>query len=182
MADMETHIRPETSADHAAIQELHQAAFGNPAEANLVAALGDGGYTEVSLVAEREDRVVGHILFSRLLIHTAQGAVNALSLAPLAVCPEHQRQGVGSELVRAGLDACLRGGHLIVTVLGDPNYYQRFGFSAPLAQPLQSPFGGGEAWMALELVPGSLRGVQGRVEFSSPFSALGADGHPESQV
>ncbi len=177
---MGTHIRPETPADRAAVWQVHQAAFGGPAEANLVAALVDGGAAEVALVAERDGCIVGHILFSRLSIHTAQRSVTALSLAPLAVLPEYQRQGVGSALVLAGLDACRRAGHLIVTVLGHPAYYQQFGFSAQLAQPLHSPFGGGDAWMALELVPGSLRAVQGEVEFAAPFAALGADEHPEN--
>lgn len=185
---MDTPIRPQVPGDRDAIRQLHQAAFGTSVEADLVAALCDGGYVEVSLVAEFEDQVLGHILFSRLLIQTAQGPVNALSLAPLAVLPEYQRRGIGSALIGAGLDACRRAGHRIVTVLGHPAYYRRFEFSAALAQPLRSPFGGGAAWMALELVPGSLQGVQGDVEFAAPFAALGTDeppeghGPPESQA
>jgi putative acetyltransferase len=57
-------------------------------------------------------------------------------------------------------------------VLGHPDFYPRFGFSTELAQRLESPFGGGEAWMALELVPGTLEGVEGRAEYSPPFEAL----------
>ncbi len=169
---MEFEIRRESAADRAAIWRLHQAAFGTVTEADLVDALRDGGYAEVSLVAEVDGVVAAHILFSRLLIKTEHDPVYALSLAPLAVLPKYQRQGIGSGLVLAGLNACRRAGHNIVTVLGHPQFYGRFGFSAPLARPLQSPFGGGEAWMAIELIPGSLRDVQGQVEFSPPFGAL----------
>ena len=124
----------------------------------------------MSLVAEMDGQVVGHILFSRVAIVTEFGTVEALSLAPMAVMPDCQRQGIGSKLVEAGLEACRERGHKIIVVLGHPEFYPRFGFSAELAQPLESPFGGGDAWMALELVPGALEGVQGRVEFSPPFS------------
>jgi len=73
------------------------------------------------------------------------------------VLPEFQRQGIGSALVRSGLKACREQGHSIVVVLGHPEYYSRLGFSAKLAEPLLSPFGGREAWMAMELVPGALK-------------------------
>jgi len=112
------------------------------------------------------------ILFSRLPIVTEGGTVDALSLAPMAVLPSHQRQGVGSRLVEAGLETCRENGHKIVVVLGHPDFYPRFGFSADLAQPLESPFGGGEAWMAMELVPGALAGVEGRVEYPAPFQDM----------
>lgn len=107
-----------------------------------------------------------------MVIATKAGTVDALSLAPMAVLPSHQRQGIGSRLVEAALEACREAGHRIVVVLGHPEFYPRFGFSAGLARPLESPFGGGEAWMALELVPGALGGVEGRVEFSLPFRAF----------
>jgi putative acetyltransferase len=87
----------------------------------------------------------------------------------MAVLPEFQRQQIGSKLVTVGLAACRAMGHTIVVVLGHPEYYPRFGFSSELAQPLVSPFGSGEAWMALELVPESLKGVNGTVEYPAPF-------------
>lgn len=165
-------IRPEANQDQEAIWSVNQAAFEGDAEANLVDALRDGGFAEVSLVAEVDGGIVGHILFSRLSIVTKVGTVDALSLAPMAVLPSHQRQGIGSRLVEAGLAACREAGHRIVVVLGHPEFYPRFGFLSALAEPLQSPFGGGEAWMALELEPGALGGVEGRVEFSLPFEEL----------
>lgn len=166
---MNTAIRPEIPEDRHAIWKVNRAAFETADEANLVDALRDGGYIKVSLVADVGGKIVGHILFSRLAIMTDVGTVEALSLAPMAVLPDHQRQGVGSELVEAGLEACRAKGHKIVVVLGHAEFYCRFGFSAELARPLESPFGGGEAWMATELVPGALHSVSGKVQYSPPF-------------
>jgi putative acetyltransferase len=162
-------IRPETAQDRLDIWNVNQAAFGGDDEANLVDALRSGGFVEVSLVAEVDGQIVGHILFSRITIVTDDRTVDALSLAPMAVLPSHQRQGIGSRLVEAGLEACREKRHEIVVVLGHPEFYPRFGFNAELARPLESPFGGGEAWMAMELVPGALDGVAGRVEYPPPF-------------
>ena len=169
---MSIEIQPETEQHRAAIWKVNQAAFEGDAEANLVDALRDSGFAEVSLVAEVDGKVVGHILFSRAAIVTNVGTVDALSLAPMAVLPSHQRQGIGSRLVEAGLQACRERGYKIVVVLGHPEFYRRFGFSAEMARPLESPFGSGEAWMALELMPGALASVEGRIEYSPPFDAL----------
>jgi putative acetyltransferase len=165
---MSVEVRGERPGDHAAIHEVNRLAFGGDDEARLVDALRAGGHVRLSLVAEDAGRVVGHVLFSDLPIESRQGTVPALALAPLAVLPARQRQGVGSLLVREGLRACARQGHRIVVVLGHPGYYPRFGFSAALARPLKSPFSG-EAWMALELVPGALAGVAGEVRYPPPF-------------
>ncbi|MEZ6131173.1 MAG: N-acetyltransferase [Planctomycetaceae bacterium] len=165
-------IRPEDEQDRTAIWHVNQQAFDGDAEANLVDALRDGGFAEVSLVAEVDGEIVGHILFSPVVIITKAGTVDALSLAPMAVLVRFQRQGIGSKLVKTGLEACRDVGHRIVVVLGHPEFYPRFGFSSELARPLESPFGNGEAWMALKLVSGALDGVEGRVEYSTPFTAL----------
>src|SRR6478735_1441522 len=125
-------VRPETSADHDAIRHVNRLAFGQGDEARLVDALRDGGSVRVSLVAEAEGQVVGHVLFSDLPILTDGGTVPALSLAPMAVLPECQRRGIGSALVREGLAVCRGAGHRIVVVLGHPDFYHRFGFSAEL--------------------------------------------------
>jgi putative acetyltransferase len=165
-------IRPETFADHEAIRRVNRLAFGQDAEAQLVEALRDGGYLRVSLVAEQAGQVVGHILFSDLPIRTEAGVVPALALAPVAVLPEFQNQGVGSALVRRGLEECRQQGHQIVVVLGHPNYYPRFGFSPKLAAFLDSPYSGGDSFMALELKAGALEGIKGWVEYPPPFSAF----------
>ncbi len=164
-------IRPETAADHDAIRHVNRLAFAQDAEADLVDALRDGRYVRVSLVAEVDGQVVGHILFSDLPILTKDSTVTALALAPMAVLPEFQNQGIGSALVRRGLELCREQGHRIVVVLGHPQFYPRFGFSSQLAAHLDSPYSGRESFMALELVPGALDGVAGRVQYPPPFRA-----------
>jgi putative acetyltransferase len=165
-------IRPETTGDHEAIRQVNRLAFGQDEEARLVDALREGGYVRLSLVAERDGQVVGHILFSELPIITEAGTVPALALAPMAVLPAFQGQGIGSALIRRGLEICRDEGHRIVIVLGHPDYYPRFGFSAKLAESLSSPFGGGQAWMALDLMPGALAGMVGRVQYPPPFNEV----------
>jgi len=166
-------VRPETTDDHTAIHDVNALAFGREIEAKLVEALRrlPDFIPELSLVAVEAGRVVGHILFSPMVIETKEGAVPALTLAPLAVRPEFQNQGIGSELVRDGLERCRRLGHEIVVVVGHPEYYPRFGFSPARARGLEAPFPvPDEAFLALELVPGALDGVAGTVKFPPPFS------------
>lgn len=164
-------IRPEQAIDFDAIRAVNRLAFGQEAEARLVDRLRDGGFARVSLVAETGGRVVGHVLFSDLPIRTARGTVAALALAPMAVVPEYQRRGIGSALVRAGLQTCREAGHRIVVVLGHRNFYPRFGFSADLAKPLDGPYSG-EDFMAIELEPDALTGGAGRVQYPPPFDEV----------
>ena len=161
-------VRPERADDHAAIREVNRLAFGREAEGRLVDALRAGGYARLSMVAEDEGRIVGHILFSELPIVTQRGEIEALALAPMAVVPRRQRRGIGSLLVREGLRACADLGYRIIIVVGHPGYYPRFGFSAKLAERLESPYSG-EAFMALEVSPGALDDVAGEVKYPAPF-------------
>lgn len=160
-------IRPEDEGHVEGIRAVHRAAFGGEAEAGLVDALRAGGHVRLSLVAEDAGRVVGHILFSELNIDATPG----LALAPMGVLPSHQRRGVGSALIRDALARVRELGHRIVVVLGHREYYPRFGFRAELAAPFESPYAG-EHFMALELQPGALQGVRGRVAYAPPFDAL----------
>ncbi|HPO57243.1 MAG TPA: N-acetyltransferase [Anaerolineaceae bacterium] len=165
-------IRPETDADRTAIAHVHRLAFGGEAEAGLVEAVrgSDGFIPGLSLVAEYGGQMIGHILLSRIHIETGEGSVDALSLAPLAVLPGYQRQGVGSALVRRALEEARRQGHAAVLVLGHADYYPRFGFSAGKAAGVACPFGdAGPHWMALELVSGALEGVRGRAVYPPAF-------------
>jgi putative acetyltransferase len=162
-------VRVEEPRDLDAIRAVNRLAFGQEDEAALVDALRAGGYVRASLVAEVGGRVVGHILFSDLPVLTTTGTVPALALAPMAVLPEFQHLGVGSELVQRGLDECRRAGYTIVVVLGHPHFYPRFGFSTALAARLTAPFSGKESFMALALVSGALDNVEGRVEYPPPF-------------
>jgi putative acetyltransferase len=164
-------IRSETTADQEAIRHVNRLAFGQEDEARLVDALRGRGYVRVSLVAEKTSQLVGHILFSDLPIITEGGTVPALALAPMAVLPGLQNQGIGSALVHKGLEACRQQGHRIVVVVGHTHFYPRFGFSPKLAAHLESPFSGSDSFMALELVPGALDGVVGRAQYPPPFGA-----------
>lgn len=166
---MKPTIRLETAEDDAAIRHVNRLAFGRDNEAGIVDGLRNSGYARISLVAEVNGEVVGHILFSDLSILTDKGTVPALSLAPMAVVPTFQRKGIGSALVQRGLEVCRDQGHRIILVLGHSLFYPRFGFSAKMAEPLLSPFWGSDSWMALELVPGALEGIHGWVRYPPPF-------------
>jgi len=161
-------IRDETGADHGDIRVLNRVAFGGDYEAGLVDRLRTEELVRVSLVAVEAGEIVGHILFSALSVTMDGGSVRAAALAPMAVAPGRQRQGIGSALVRAGLDAVTAHRFEAVFVLGHPAYYPRFGFSAAAARKLASPYAG-DAFMALELIPGALRGTAGSVTYPDAF-------------
>jgi putative acetyltransferase len=166
-------IREEQGADHAAVHQLHQAAFGQVDEAKLVDALrqSDAFIPALSLVALIDDEVVGHILFTRIRIRGASGAeAESLALAPVAVLPAHQRRGIGGQLIRAGLAMARRLGHASCIVLGHHEYYPRFGFRPASAWGIRAPFDASdEVFMAMELVPYGLRGVSGVVVYPEAF-------------
>ena len=147
------HARP---ADHAAIAAVIAAAFGRPDEAALVERLRAEEDTLFELVAEEDGEVVGHVLFSRLWAdrYDLYGA-----LAPLAVHPDRHRQGLGSKLVRAGLENAREFGCHGVLVLGDPAYYGRFGFSAEAAREVASPYSALPAFQALALEADAFSGA-----------------------
>lgn len=121
-------VREEQAGDVAAIRVVHERAFPQHAEADLVDTLRANGAVTLSLVAVLDDAVVGHILFSPATIEGEHGVAPAVGLAPMAVLPEHQRQGIGSALVAAGLAQLRASEHGLVIVLGHPEYYPRFGF------------------------------------------------------
>jgi len=135
-------IRSELPEDYDAIEKVNRLAFGQENEARLVEAIREeqGFDPALSLVALRAGQVVGHILFSPIQIKSDQRTIPALALAPMAVLPDFQRQGVGTALVREGLDACRRLGHAIVIVVGHPEYYPRFGFVPAASYGIRAPF------------------------------------------
>ena len=156
-------IRYATPADRSAIQSVVEAAFGRADEAQLVEQLRAADDAMFELVAEEAGEVVGHIMFSRLW---ADRDDLYAALAPLAVKPELQRGGRGSQLVRAGLESAPQFGAVGVVVLGDPAYYGRFGFSSELAARIEAPHRvRGAGFQAIELVPGALSGAVVRADF-----------------
>ena len=133
----ESRIRPVSPADADAIAALTMAAFGRPDEAGLVAALTDDGDATISLVAEHDGEVIGHILLSPM-----RASFRALGLAPISVVPSAQRQGVGGALIRAAIDRARADGWRAIFLLGEQDYYGRFGFSAAAARPFGSSYAG----------------------------------------
>lgn len=165
-------IRSEKTEDFAAIFEVNKLAFGQENEARLVEAIrrSDNFNSELSLVAIKDEKIVGHLLFTDIIIQTKNENVPALALAPLAVHPDFQNQGIGSQLIQQGLKDSQRLGHKIVVVVGHPNYYTRFGFSPARAKGLEAPFlVPDEAFMVLELAPAALEGIRGMVKYPPAF-------------
>jgi len=156
-------IRFARAADHAAIAEMVEAAFGQPEEARLVERLRADGDAMFELVAVNDGQVDGHILFSRLW---ADSQHLYAALAPLAVRPALQRSGLGSALTRAAVEQAREFGVHGVIVLGHPDYYPRFGFSAETARQVRSVYAGGPGFMALAIEPGA---------FDAPISVTYAD-------
>ncbi len=154
----------EDTRERTLVHAVNEAAFGRPDEARLIDALHTEGAALLSLVAELDGQIAGHILFSRMWIDGSGDPVPAVALAPMAVLPGHQRRGIGGQLIRQGLDALRGRSERIVLVLGHPEYYPRFGFRTAGALAIESPFRP-EAFMALELVPGALDGVRGKVRY-----------------
>ena len=171
-------IRPERPGDARAIHRVNREAFGQPEEADLVdrlrAAVGDSGEKAwISLVARRDSEIIGHILFTEVTIRSGSASRSATGLAPMAVLPGRQRQGIGSKLVEAGLAACRAAGHQLIVVLGHPAYYPRFGFTPAIDFGLRCEYDApSEAFMALELEAGALAGVAGTVCYRPEFRGV----------
>lgn len=173
--DGEITIRSETPDDYEAIRELLAKAFDGPAEGRLVDSLRTmpGFDSRLSLVALLKGQIVGHVLFSSIRIVNDDSTTPAIALAPMAVRPEFQRKGIGGAIVDRGLAECRRLGHRIAVVLGHSDYYPGFGFVPASREGILAPFDvPDEAFMAVELVPGALIGVNGTVRYPPPFESL----------
>ncbi|MFZ5883050.1 MAG: GNAT family N-acetyltransferase [Chloroflexota bacterium] len=166
-------IRPETPADIPAIFHVHQRAFGRDNEARLVNKLRGENAIVLSLVAQVDEAIVGHILFSPVTIRDGETEWQALGLGPVAVLPEFQNQGIGSKLIRAGLAELKAQGHGIVIVLGHAEYYPRFGFkpSKPLGIQWEVNVPE-EVFMVAELKEGALHGRTGIVRYHPLFGMV----------
>ncbi len=165
-------IRSEQKKDWEAIHEVNRLAFEQEDEALLIQRIRDssGFIPELSLVAIQEGRIVGHILFSRIDIECQHRNKPVLSLAPMAVHPDFQNQGIGTKLVIEGLRKSRKLGYEVVVVVGHPDYYPRFGFVPAREKRLEVPFPvPDEAFMVIELVPRALEGIKGMVKYPSEF-------------
>ncbi|MGF1520282.1 MAG: GNAT family N-acetyltransferase [Nodosilinea sp.] len=164
-------IRPEQPRDIEAIHRVNEIAFDRTNEADLVDQLRGVPHT-LSLVALVEGAIVGHIFFSPVTVAVTQAEdAPLLGLAPLAVLPEFQRRGLGSQLVRQGLTLCAPRDAKAVVVLGDPSYYGRFGFVPAQDKGLTCEYTVPDgAFRVLELQPGALAGYQGLVRYRPEFA------------
>ena len=165
-------VRPEQALDADAVRDINDKAFGSPAEGRIVELL-RAAEESLSLVATKDDLVVGHILFTAVSIEPAVG-FRVAGLGPMSVLPEHQRSGIGSQLVRAGLETCRQHGYSAVVVVGHPEYYPRFGF-----EPAHS---GGltladfdvpqDVFMVVELEAGVGERLKGAVRYRREFAEV----------
>ncbi len=165
-------IRQETPADIPAIREVEEAAFGRTAEAGLVDLCRQRGKVSLSLVAMRDKRLAGHVLFTPVSLDPPCPGWFGLGLGPVAVLPEFQHMGIGSSLIEAGLEMCQQQGIDFVVLLGDPRYYSRFGFIPASEFGLGNEYGVEAEFMARELKPGVLRGAQGVVKYVAEFREM----------
>lgn len=161
-------LRTTEPEDFAAIREVLFAAFETAEEAQLVEALRAEGCVILELVAETDEGIAGHILYSELPIDSATRTIRGAALAPLAVHPAHQRHGIGGALIHMSLAMLAHEGVEAVVVLGLPDYYPRFGFSANLAAKLETSFSGTHL-MAMELQPGCIEEIPARARYARAF-------------
>jgi len=164
-----TTIRDEDQSDIPAIHTIHRRAFGGDYEPRLVEMLRNAGCVSSSLVAIVEDQVVGHVLFSPVTFDPPLATQRWVALGPIGVLPEYQGRGIGSVLVRRGLDQCRSAGWDGAVLLGSPGYYSRFGFVQASHHGLSSEFGDGAAFQAAELRQGALEEIEGKVLYAPEF-------------
>ncbi len=165
-------VRNENEQDLVAIHAVNVSAFESPAEANLVDTLRKQAHPVVSLVAEDNKIVVGHIMFSPVSLSDHSG-LKIMGLAPMAVAPAHQKKGIGSALVRTGLEWCKELGFGAVVVLGHPEYYPRFGFMPTMRFGISCKYEAlEEAFMVVELQPGYLHGKSGTINYHTAFKKV----------
>lgn len=164
-------ILTENPEDLEAVRNLNIVAFGRENEANLVDRLRGIGST-FSFVAVQSDRIVGHLLFSLVAVEgKCSKNLSILGLAPVAVLPNYQRQGIGTQMIREGLKECRRSGFQAVVVLGHPDFYSRFGFIPASRKSLGCEYDvPDEAFMVLELESGEEQDCSGTVKYRSEFS------------
>ena len=165
-------IRTEEPKDRAAVHAVNVSAFETPAEADLVDALRKEAYPIVSLVAEQDGAIVGHIMFSPVTL-SGHADLKIMGLAPMAVAPEQQNKGIGSALVRAGLERCKELGFGATVVLGHTWFYPRFGFVPSVRYGIGCEYEvPQDVFMVMELQPGYLREATGIIKFHAAFNGV----------
>lgn len=172
MKSRDVEIRASSKSDVSGVRTVNESAFETPAEANLVDCLQEHSGSLISLVAEERGEIVGHILFSPVTLEE-HSEPKLLGLAPMAVLPGRQRRGIGSALVRAGLERCRETNVAAVVVLGHPEFYSRFGFVPASKFGIQCEYDvPDEVFLATELESGGLSGRAGLVRYHPAFREL----------
>jgi len=164
-------IRREKPEDISDIHALNEQSFGQPQEANIIDKLRDKCEGLLSLVAIEDDKIVGHILFSPAVIEGEHGVIKGMGLAPLAVLPEMQHQGIGTQLIKAGIQNLRNTQCPFIIVLGHPEYYPRFGFEKASLYGIKCQWEGipDEAFMILWLDKSLMRQVSGLAKYRDEF-------------
>ena len=165
-------IVAEAPSHRPEVMQINRLAFKGDTESRLIQILERDAGIVASYVALDGDEVVGHILFSPLYVMINGKRVDAVALAPMCVIPQRQNQGIGSQLVRHGIEQMKLAGKAAIIVLGHTDYYPRFGFRHELAKNLACDFNQYEAFMGLELVEGSLAGKAGTCRYARAFESL----------
>ena len=169
---MAASIRTERSGDRDAVFAVHKAAFDTDSEARLVNALRDNAAPVLSFVALVDKAIVAHILFSPVTIDSSNVPF-VMGLAPMAVLPAHQRQGIGSDLVIRGLEECRLSGVAAVVVLGHPQYYPRFGFAPASTFGVSCEYEvADDTFMALEIAPRAFSRHAGIIHYHPAFREI----------
>lgn len=170
-------IREEEIKDYNEVEKVVEesfktAEFSDKDEHNLVRRLRNSNefIKELSLIAEDENKILGHVLLTKALIKAESTSYETLALAPLAVLPEYQKSGIGKNLMNKAIERARELGYKSIVVLGHEKYYPKFGFEKASKYGVKAPFEvPDEAYMILELLPGGLNGVSGIVEYSKAF-------------
>jgi len=169
-------LRPIDPSEEVAVADVHRRAFGSDIEADLALGLmGDGSFVRtLSFVADEGGKPLGHVIFSRAWLERDDGQLGLplLVLAPIAVVPEAQREGVGTALVEKAIALAGESGEIAMLVFGDPAYYGRFGFKPALPKGIRAPYPVEPewGWQVLELAPGAIR-APGVLKVAPPLDA-----------
>jgi len=167
-------VRPAEGADVEAIRRIHLSAFPTALEADLVEQLRQDGDLVISLVAEQAGEPIGHIALSRMKVEGDGLTYRSLGLGPVGVVRSMQGSGAGSALIEAAKAIAQATGEELIFLLGEPEYYRRFGFTAETARPFRSPYAG-PYFMALALQPGFAPPAMGKADYARAFGAVGEE-------
>lgn len=171
----ELYVRGEKAADYADIYEINKLAFGREDEGRLIEDIRKTKNYEFgfSLVAVKEEKILGHALFSKAFVVHKGRRFKCLALGPMAVLPEHQRKGIGKALIAEGFERAKEVGFGAIVVLGDPAYFEQFGFKPSLVYKVRCSFSPSpEYFMVKEITRNAMRGIIGTVQYAREFLTL----------